>query len=215
MKSRTRFETEIAEFVWNSKYRYRPEKEPAEADITGSWRRVADALSETEPDARRKEKWKGEFYRILEEFKFLPAGRILAGAGTAHAVTLFNCFVMGRLAPSISEVFEGLREGAVTLQQGGGVGYDFSTLWPSGTIPKGSTHPAKGVVEYLKLWDAMSAAIHSTKRKSGAMMATLRCDHPDVDKFVKAKQETDLLTNFNLSVMITDEFMEALQRDRE
>jgi ribonucleoside-diphosphate reductase alpha chain len=200
---------EISRHIWRTKYRYRTAAGAGDATIEDSWRRIARALGAVE--SKDQELWAERFYGILAGFRFLPAGRILAGAGTPHQVTLFNCFVMGVVEDSIESIFENIKEGAITLQQGGGVGYDFSTLRPGGTRARDSGTIASGPVSFMHVWDAMCATMLSTGARRGAMMATLRCDHPDIVEFVTAKQEPGRLRHFNLSVQVTDAFMVAVE----
>ena len=203
----------IAQQIWDMKYRFRNADGTAvDTDVAASWRRVADALAEAEPEALRKA-WAEKFYHALEDYKFLPAGRILAGAGTARSVTLFNCFVMGRLADSIDGIFEGLKEAALTMQQGGGIGHDFSTLRPHGARVKGVGADASGPLSFMDVWDAMCRTIMSAGSRRGAMMGTMRCDHPDIEDFIVVKQDAKRLRMFNLSVLVTDPFMEAVKQD--
>ena len=150
--------------------------------------------------------------RRLAGYKFLPAGRILAGAGTGRSVTLFNCFVMGTIPDSMDGIFGALREAALTLQQGGGIGYDFSTLRPKGAPVKGVGADASGPVSFMEVWDAMCRTIMSAGSRRGAMMATLACDHPDIEEFIDAKRTPGRLSNFNLSVLVSDAFMAAVKR---
>ncbi|MEM9970855.1 MAG: ribonucleotide reductase N-terminal alpha domain-containing protein, partial [Pseudomonadota bacterium] len=118
----TRFAAPIAEQIWDMKYRFKQaDGTPIDATVEDTWRRIARALSEVEDDAAG---WERKFYSALEDFKFLPAGRITAGAGTARSVTLFNCFVMGTIPDSMGGIFDMLKEAALTMQQGGGIGYD-------------------------------------------------------------------------------------------
>ncbi|NWG38881.1 MAG: ribonucleoside-diphosphate reductase, adenosylcobalamin-dependent, partial [Hydrogenophilaceae bacterium] len=152
--------TDISRHIWDSKYRFRREDGTGDACIEDTWRRVARALAGVEPHDR--EAWEVRFYSALEDFKFLPGGRILAGAGTGHRVTLFNCFVMGRIEDSMDGIFEALKEGALTMQQGGGVGYDFSTLRPSGAPAQSVGVTASGPVSFMHIWDAMCATLLST-----------------------------------------------------
>ena len=133
---------------------------------------------------------KQRFFSALQDFKFLPGGRIHAGAGTPRHVTLFNCFVMGIIEDSIPGIFRALQEGALTMQQGGGIGVDFSTLRPRGTPAKGAGSIASGAVSFMHVWDAMCGTILSTGARRGAMMATLRCDHPDIEEFI-SRQATE------------------------
>ncbi len=209
----TSFQLDISRHIWERKYRWQGGERP-EADIRDTWRRVARALAAVEAESARAH-WATRFYRILEGFRFLPGGRILAGAGTARRVTLFNCFVMGRIEDSLDGIFEALKEGALTMQQGGGVGYDFSSLRPRGFRAHASGTIASGPVSFMAIWDAMCATLLSTGARRGAMMATLRCDHPDIEEFITAKHQPGRLTHFNLSVLVTDAFMAAVRGDRD
>ena len=202
------FASEISSHVWRSKYRY-VDHTVSEPRISDTWRRVARALAVVEP--KDVTLWENRFFGILHDFKFLPGGRIQAGAGTARKVTLFNCFVMGTIDDTIPGIFRALQEGAVTMQQGGGIGIDFSTLRPRGTRAKSAGGIASGPVSFMQLWDAMCGTILSTGVRRGAMMATLRCDHPDIEEFVVAKQQAGRLRRFNLSVLVTDAFMAAVR----
>src|SRR5262245_63924900 len=177
----------ISQQIWDMKYRLKaPNGSPVDRTIEESWRRVARALAAPE---REPEVWAERFYQALEDFKFLPAGRILAGAGARRNVTLFNCFVMGTIPDDMSGIFEHLREAALTMQQGGGIGYDFSTLRPRGAPVKGVGADASGPLSFMDVWDAMCRTIMSAGHRRGAMMATLRCDHPDIEAFIEAKRE--------------------------
>jgi ribonucleoside-diphosphate reductase alpha chain len=204
--------SEISRHVWETKYRY-ADGEVSERSIAETWQRVARALAAIEPEDTAA--WEQRFFGILQDFKFLPGGRILAGAGTARNVTLFNCFVMGTIEDSIPGIFRVLQESAVTMQQGGGIGCDFSTLRPRGSRAKGAGTIASGPVSFMQVWDAMCSTILSTGARRGAMMATLRCDHPDIEEFITAKQQPGQLRRFNLSVLVTDSFMQAVRSDAE
>ena len=202
---------DIAHQIWDMKYRLRDaEGAPVEETVAATWRRVADALAE--PEADRKA-WADRFYGVLEDYQFLPAGRILAGAGTKRSVTLFNCFVMGDIADDMGGIFDALREAALTMQQGGGIGYDFSTLRPRGAPVVGVGADASGPLSFMDVWDAMCRTIISAGSRRGAMMATMRCDHPDIEDFIDAKRDQDRLRMFNLSVLVTDPFMAAVEED--
>ena len=207
----SRFAAPIAEQIWDMKYRLKDEGgQVIDASVEDSWRRVARDLASVEKDPA---KWEDRFFTALEDFKFLPAGRILAGAGTGRTVTLFNCFVMGTVPDSMSGIFDMLKEAALTMQQGGGIGYDFSTIRPRGAAVKGVAADASGPLSFMDVWDAMCRTIMSAGSRRGAMMATMRCDHPDVEAFITAKQDSARLRMFNLSVLITDDFMEAVRAD--
>ncbi|SVB35473.1 uncharacterized protein METZ01_LOCUS188327, partial [marine metagenome] len=201
----------ISQQIWDMKYRLRSANGQAVDDtIEDSWRRVADAVAAAEV---RPADWRDRFYEALEDFRFLPAGRVLAGAGADRNVTLFNCFVMGTIPDDMSGIFENLREAALTMQQGGGIGYDFSTLRPNGAPVEGVGADASGPLTFMDVWDAMCRTIMSAGHRRGAMMATLRCDHPDIEAFIEAKQDPGRLRMFNLSVLVTDSFMQAIKDD--
>lgn len=200
----------VARFIWESRYR-RSTLGRAERDIGETWHRVACAAASVERD---RESWTNRFLETLLDYRFLPAGRILAGAGTDLQVTLANCFVMGPIQDSIEGIFEALKEGAITMQQGGGVGYDFSTLRPRGALARTSGVIASGPVSFMRVWDAMCATVLSTGARRGAMMGCLRCDHPDIEEFIAAKRSAGALQYFNLSVLLTDAFMQAVREDQ-
>jgi ribonucleoside-diphosphate reductase alpha chain len=195
--------------IWDQKYRFKDaEGRPRDRSLSDSWRRVARALAVVEADPKI---WEDRFHHAMDGFRFLPAGRILAGAGTERTVTLFNCFVMGTIEDDMSGIFSALREAALTMQQGGGIGYDFSTLRPKGAPVRGVGADASGPLSFMDVWDAMCRTIMSAGSRRGAMMATLRCDHPDIEAFIDAKQDPARLRMFNLSVLVTDAFMEAVR----
>ena len=205
----TRFAAPIAEQIWDMKYRLKEaDGTPIDLSVEDSWRRIARALAEVEAEPAL---WEEKFYAALEDFKYLPAGRITAGAGTGRAVTLFNCFVMGTIPDSMAGIFDMLKEAALTMQQGGGIGYDFSTIRPRGAEVKGVAADASGPLSFMDVWDAMCRTIMSAGSRRGAMMATMGCDHPDIEQFITAKQDSARLRMFNLSVLVTDDFMEAVK----
>ena len=203
----------ISRQIWDAKYRLKaPDGTPIDLTIEDTWERVARALAAAE---REPALWVEPFYTALADFRFLPAGRILSGAGTGRRVTLFNCFVMGDIADDLGSIFAHLREAALTMQQGGGIGYDFSSLRPKGAPVKGVSADASGPLSFMDVWDAMCRTIMSAGARRGAMMATMRCDHPDIEEFVAAKREPGRLRNFNLSVLATDPFMAAVEADAD
>ena len=205
--------SDIARQIWDMKYRLKqPDGTPVDGDVAASWARVALAAAEAEAPENRRDTAL-EFAGALAGYRFLPAGRILAGAGTGAAVTLFNCFVMGTIADSMDGIFSHLREAALTLQQGGGIGYDFSTLRPKGAPVEGVGADASGPVSFMEVWDSMCRTIMSAGSRRGAMMATLACDHPDIEEFIDAKRTPGRLSNFNLSVLVSDAFMAAVKDD--
>jgi len=206
------FANNISRHIWETKYRY-AERGHTERAIADTWRRVARALAAVEQEEAPA--WEERFFAILQDFKFLPGGRIQAGAGTGRNVTLFNCFVMGAIEDSMPGIFRALQEGALTMQEGGGIGVDFSTLRPRGTPAKAAGNIASGAVSFMGIWDAMCGTILSTGARRGAMMATLRCDHPDIEEFITAKQRSGQLRRFNLSVQVSDAFIAAIRSDAD
>ncbi len=207
----SRFAAPIAESIWDMKYRLKEaDGTPIDGTVEDTWRRIARSLAEVEADPAH---WEVKFYDALEDFMFLPAGRITAGAGTGRTVTLFNCFVMGTVPDSMGGIFDALKEAALTMQQGGGIGYDFSTIRPRGAEVRGVAADASGPLSFMDVWDAMCRTIMSAGSRRGAMMATMRCDHPDIESFIEAKQDPARLRMFNLSVLVTDPFMAAVKAD--
>ena len=203
----------ISRQIWDAKYRLKqPDGTPVDLTIENTWRRVAKALAGAEGEPAR---WEPAFNDALADFRFLPAGRIMSGAGADRRVTLFNCFVMGDIADDLGSIFDHLREAALTMQQGGGIGYDFSSLRPKGAPVNGVGADASGPLSFMDVWDAMCRTIMSAGARRGAMMATMRCDHPDIEAFIAAKREAGRLRNFNLSVLATDPFMEAVAADAD
>ncbi len=204
----------IAQYIWHTRYRYVPvDGGTAEQSIEQSWRRVATAVASVETSDTFE--WSERFYNLLQGYRFLPGGRILAGAGTQRDVSLFNCFVMGTIEDDMEGIFQHLKEGALTMQAGGGVGYDFSTLRPKGSAAKRTGNTATGPVSFMAIWDAMCATVLTTGARRGAMLASLRCDHPDIIEFIEAKRVGGGLHHFNLSVQITDDFIDAVHQDAE
>lgn len=209
------FEVSIAQEIWSAKYRFTGnESDPGDVDFTDTARRVAKAAAQAETETDRAG-WETRFYEAIESLRFIPAGRILAGAGTGRAVTLFNCFVMGTIPDSLEGIFEHLKQAALTMQQGGGVGMDFSTIRPRGAEVKGVGSDASGPLSFMDCWDAMCRTVHSAGARRGAMMGCLRIDHPDIEEFIDVKRQPERMRNFNLSVLVTDAFMEALDSDAD
>src|SRR5438132_10504968 len=201
----------ISQQIWDMKYRLKgPSGEAVDRTIEDTWRRVANAAAVPEAEPAR---WAERFYAAMSDFRFLPAGGVVGGAGAAREVTLFNCFVMGGIPDDMGGIVAHLREAALTMQQGGGIGYDFSTLRPRGAYVKGVGADASGPLSFMDVWDAMCRTIMSAGYRRGAMMATLSCDHPDIEAFIEAKREPGRLRMFNLSVLATDAFMQAVEQD--
>ncbi|MEE9587365.1 MAG: adenosylcobalamin-dependent ribonucleoside-diphosphate reductase [Hyphomicrobiaceae bacterium] len=205
----------LSEEIWDMKYRLKqPDGEPLDLTIEDTWRRVATAVAEAEPEQQRPA-WSAKFYEAMADFAFLPAGRILAGAGADRRVTLFNCFVMGTIGDDMASIFQNVKEAALTMQLGGGIGHDFSTLRPKGAPVRGVGADASGPLSFMDVWDAMCRTILSAGARRGAMMGTLRCDHPDIEAFIEAKSDPARLRMFNLSVLVTDPFIAAVRADED
>ena len=205
-------DTPIAQHIWETKYRLLADG-VLEDSVERTWRRVAHTLASVE--GRDAAAWEERFYGVLEAFHFLPGGRILAGAGSGRRVTLLNCFVMGVIDDDMESIFERLKEGALTMQAGGGTGYDFSNLRPRDSVARATGRIASGPVSFMRIWDAMCATVMSTGARRGAMIASLRCDHPDIEAFIDAKRTPGELQHFNLSVQVTDAFMQAVAADED
>src|SRR6478736_1577341 len=180
--------------------------------------RVARALAAIEAPALRTQ-WEARFFEAQRN-GFIPAGRIASAAGTALGATLINCFVQP-VGDSIAEPEEGypgiytaLTEAAETMRRGGGVGYDFSRIRPKGAWVGTTQSSASGPVSYMRVFDRSCETVESAGSRRGAQMGVLRCDHPDIEEFIRAKDGGEL-ANFNISVGVTDAFMRAVEEDRE
>ena len=203
---------DISREIWEKKYRYQGSPEVARDNSPeDTFKRVAHAIAANEKDSV---KWEKEFYSILSGCKFLPGGRIIANAGTKRSeVTMFNCFVMNRIDDSIDGIFETVKESALTQKQGGGVGFDFSTIRPAGSNIKGCEASASGPLSFMQVLDSTCRTIMSAGQRRGAQMGIMRCDHPDIESFITAKRNNAALQMFNLSVAITSKFVEAVKAD--
>jgi ribonucleoside-diphosphate reductase alpha chain len=208
------FRNPIAEEMWDKKYRLKEyDGTPIDLTVQDTWTRISKTLAAPEDDFAY---WVAKFYEALESFKFIPAGRINAGAGAeGRNVTLFNCFVMSTVEDSLVGIYDALKEAVITMQQGGGIGYDFSTLRPQGAEVKGVASDSSGPLSFMDVWDSSCKTIMSAGVRRGAMMATMRCDHPDVEKFIEAKRDPARLRMFNMSVLVTDKFMDAVKEDKQ
>ncbi len=196
----------ITHDVWDAKYRWNNEEHPHD-----SMRRVVDGVYKHDPSryARRNA------LEAMQKVLWVPAGRIQAAAGTTKVVTMLNCFVDRTIKDSMDSIADSLKDAMLTMQQGGGIGMDFSTLRPSGAYLQRTGAIASGPLPFMDMWDAMCETIMSAGARRGAMMATMHCEHPDLVKFITAKQEKGRLTNFNVSILITDAFMDAVANDED
>ncbi len=170
--------------------------------------RIAEVLKDDEQHFR-------ECLDILRNQRFLPGGRIQSSVGASRKTTAFNCYVSDTIEDSRLGIFQRLSEAAETMGLGGGDGFDFSTIRPRGALIKSQGSHASGPVSYMKVWDTMCATIASAGNRRGAMMGVLRVDHPDIEEFIDAKREAGQLTNFNISVAVTDAFMSAVKNDED
>ncbi len=204
---------DIGKEIWDKKYRYKNEDDtPIDQTIEDTWRRVAYAVAMPEKDHRY---WEDKFFSILNDYKFIPAGRILANAGTTRKkVTMFNCYVMNTIKDSMEGIFNAVTEAALTQKQGGGVGFNFSTIRPSGEYIRGVESAASGPLSFMHVFDATCKTVMSAGHRRGAQMGVLSISHPDIEQFIEAKRGKEALQMFNLSVAVPDAFMEAVKEDQ-
>ncbi|OGV59124.1 MAG: ribonucleoside-diphosphate reductase, adenosylcobalamin-dependent [Lentisphaerae bacterium GWF2_52_8] len=205
---------DISADIWNRKYRYQGcDGLPGDMSISDSFLRVARACATDEKDSAF---WEKKFADILADFRFMPGGRILANAGTARKqVTMFNCYVMNTIEDSIEGIFDTVKESALTQKQGGGVGFDFSTIRPAGSQIRGCEAESSGPISFMQVLDSTCRTIMSAGQRRGAQMGVMRCDHPDIEQFITAKRSNAALQMFNLSVGITEKFIRAVKENKD
>lgn len=201
--------------IWQQKYRLTSKDgEAVDADIEATYRRVADALGELEQDS---DYWKKEFYWALENGA-IPAGRIMSNAGAFEhkpATSTINCTVSGTVYDSMDDILGKVHEAGLTLKAGCGIGYDFSTLRPRGAFVSGAGAYTSGPLSFMDIYDKMCFTVSSAGGRRGAQMGTMDVRHPDVMEFIKAKREDGRLRQFNLSLLITEDFIEAVKSDSD
>jgi ribonucleoside-diphosphate reductase alpha chain len=203
----------LVQDVWREKYRRGEETTPSEtiSRVAGAVGMVdASVFGQTHKQAVD---FIEDVYEAMSKGLWVPAGRILAGAGSGNRVTLLNCFVSTRIEDSMDKIADALKQMMLTQQRGGGIGMDFSELRPEGAELVNTGAIASGPLPFMDGWDSMCKTIMSAGFRRGAMMATMRCDHPDIEKFIEAKQTAGRLTNFNMSVLVTDAFLKAIRDD--
>lgn len=186
------------------KMKYRSEGETFEESQT----RVAEALKDDEEHFK-------SFRDILVNQRFLPAGRVQSAMGAPRAVTPYNCFVSGTIEDSMEGIMKAAKDAAKTMQLGGGIGYDFSTLRPHGALIRSLDSRSSGPLSFMGIFDAICKTISSAGHRRGAQMSCLNVSHPDIEKFIRAKNNSTELTQFNMSVAVTDEFMTAVKNDTD
>lgn len=189
--------------VWADEVKYRQEGETFGQKCS----RVAQALSDGQEHYNH-------FKDILKDQRFLPGGRVQSAVGSYRQTTAFNCFVMKKVPDSLMGIMDVATEAAKTMQLGGGVGYDFSGIRPKGARIKSLGSQASGPVSFMGIMDAVCKTIASAGHRRGAQMGCLRVDHPDIMEFITAKTNSHHLTQFNISVLVTDEFMAAVKEDK-
>ncbi|OOG46478.1 ribonucleoside-diphosphate reductase, adenosylcobalamin-dependent [Rhodanobacter sp. C06] len=204
--------------IWDKKYRLRTKAgEPVDADIDGTWQRVARALSEVETTPELREHWNERFLWALRRGA-IPAGRITSNAGALEhkpATSTINCTVSGTIRDSMDDILEKVHEAGLTLKAGCGIGYEFSTLRPRGAYVSGAGAYTSGPLSFMDIYDKMCFTVSSAGGRRGAQMGTFDVSHPDVKEFIRAKREDGRLRQFNLSLLVTDGFMQAVEHDHD
>ncbi len=202
--------------IWDKKYRLKAKDGAViDHDIDGTYQRVARALAEVETDQRKQDEWYDKFLWALRHGA-IPAGRIVSNAGALEhkpATSTINCTVSGTITDSMDDILQKVHEAGLTLKAGCGIGYEFSTLRPRGAYVSGAGAYTSGPLSFMDIYDKMCFTVSSAGGRRGAQMATFDCSHPDVMDFIRAKRESGRLRQFNLSLLITQEFMEAVKND--
>ena len=204
--------------IWDKKYRLRSRSEaPVDQTIDDTWKRVARALADVEATPELREHWYERFLWALRQGA-IPAGRIVANAGAQEhkpATSTINCTVSGTITDSMDDILDKLHEAGLTLKAGSGIGYDFSTLRPRGAYVSGAGAYTSGPLSFMEIYDKMCFTVSSAGGRRGAQMGTFDIGHPDVMDFIKAKRQDGTLRQFNLSLLVTADFMEAVRNDTD
>jgi len=204
--------------IWDKKYRLKNrEGEPVDRDIPDTYKRVAQALSSVEKNDKLRKYWNDKFLWALDAGA-LPAGRIISNAGAQEykpATSTINCTVSGTITDSMDDILNKNHEAGMTLKAGCGIGYEFSTLRPKGAYVSGAGAYTSGPLSFMDIYDKMCFTVSSAGGRRGAQMATFDVSHPDVMDFIRAKREDGRLRQFNLSLLITQEFIEAVKADAD
>ncbi|HET7609160.1 MAG TPA: ribonucleotide reductase N-terminal alpha domain-containing protein, partial [Gammaproteobacteria bacterium] len=202
--------------IWDTKYRLKTKSgEPVDRDIDGTYQRVAKALAAVEEPEKRGE-WYEKFLWALQRGA-IPAGRITSNAGAEYhkpATSTINCTVSGTIRDSMHDILDKVHEAGLTLKAGCGIGYEFSTLRPRGAYVSGAGAYTSGPLSFMDIYDKMCFTVSSAGGRRGAQMGTFDVGHPDAMDFIRAKRENGRLRQFNLSLLITDEFMQAVKADQ-
>jgi ribonucleoside-diphosphate reductase alpha chain len=193
---------EVSEEIHSLKYRGKGES------FEEAMNRVASALKDNDEHYH-------SFRKILLNMRFMPAGRVQSAMGSPRKVTPYNCYVSGTITDDSEDIFEKNKEAFLTMRLGGGIGYDFSRLRPRGALIRSLDSASSGPVSFMGIFDATCATVSSAGHRRGAQMGVLRIDHPDIEEFIEAKANKTKLTNFNISVGVTDKFMEAVFNDTD
>lgn len=204
--------------IWDKKYRLKTKKgDPVDATIDHTYQRVAKALAEAEPTAEKQKYWYERFVWALRRGA-IPAGRITSNAGALEhkpATSTINCTVSGIITDSMDDILGKVHEAGLTLKAGCGIGYEFSTLRPRGAYVSGAGAYTSGPLSFMDIYDKMCFTVSSAGGRRGAQMGTFDVSHPDVKEFIGAKREDGRLRQFNLSLLVTDEFMQAVEKDTD
>jgi ribonucleoside-diphosphate reductase alpha chain len=208
----------VSQDIWDKKYRLKTKQgDNVDADMDASYSRVARALADVETTEEKRAEWHEKFLWALRRGA-IPAGRITSNAGALEhkpATSTINCTVSGVISDSMDDILGKVHEAGLTLKAGCGIGYEFSTLRPKGAFVAGAGAYTSGPLSFMDIYDKMCFTVSSAGGRRGAQMATFDISHPDVTDFIKAKRENGRLRQFNLSCLITKEFMEAVKADAE